>query len=300
MSSIRPYLAIIVINYKMEELTISFIQNELAKVTYPHITVVVNNSATDTSNTILCNGLGATLVTTWDSIEDNNNNIYILSSQENLGFAKANNLGVEFCRNIFNPQYFLFTNNDVQFKDENVVELLINKLQSTPDAGVIGPHIVGLDGKEQSPHPYMTFWDRMIWMYWSTFFYSKEKKNRRFQLDYPQKAQEGFHYYVMGSFFMVRAKDFFHCGMMDSNTFMYAEELILSERMKAIGKGVYYYPKATVIHAHGATTGKHAQNKSREWQFESLMYYYITYHHINSLMLQLGRMTHWLKKKIKR
>ena len=30
--------------------------------------------------------------------------------------------------------------------------------------------------------------------------------------------------------------------MFDSSTFLYAEEKILAERMKAIGKGIYYDP----------------------------------------------------------
>ena len=291
----RP-LAIIIINYKMEELTISFIKEELAKVTTPHITIVVNNAATDESNKTLCNGLKATLVTEQHTLVCDDHDIYVLPSKENLGFARGNNLGADFCRYNFDSQYLLFSNNDIKFADNDIVEKLMAKLQDTPGAGIIGPRVIGLDGKEQSPHPYVSFWDRMIWMYWSTFFYSKEKKNQRFKFDYSQKAKEGYHYYVMGSFFMVRASDFYQCGMMDSNTFMYAEELILSERMKAIGRGVYYYPLGTVVHAHGATTQKFAKARSRDWQFASLLYYYRTYHHVGWLMCQLARLTHSLMR----
>ena len=73
----------------------------------------------------------------------------------------------------------------------------------------------------------------------------------------------------MGSFLLVKAFDFYNCGMFDSHTFLYAEEPILAERMAAIGKRVYYYPDSEVIHEHGVTTSKFAKDKRSEWQFES-------------------------------
>lgn len=294
-------LAVIIINYRMEELTIKMILQELSKVVTPHKTIVVNNEANDISNMLLSKSLDAQLIlNAKEQKADMTKNVYVLSSVENLGFARGNNLGAEFCRRSFNPEFLLFCNNDIEFSDIDVAEQLIKKIRTTPRIGVIGPRVVGLDGKEQSPHPFLSFWDRMVWMYWSTFFYSKEKKIRRFHLDYTQKAKEGFHYYVMGSFFIVNADDFYQCGMMDSKTFMYAEELILSERMKAIGKGIYYYPQVTVIHAHGATTAKHAHGKSQDWQFESLMYYYKAYLHVCWPILQIGRITHYLMKLTKK
>ena len=59
---------------------------------------------------------------------------------------------------------------------------------------------------------------------------SLKRKQMRFNLNYAQNAQEGYHYKVMGSFFMLRAKDFFDCGEMDPHTFLFAEETILTER----------------------------------------------------------------------
>lgn len=287
-------LSIIVINYKMEDLTISFVRDELCKVKTPHKVVIVNNAATPESNAVLSKALKAQVIADVEADVETGNDIFIISSPENLGFARGNNLGADFSKRHFNSEYILFSNNDIVFKDDNVVESLINKLETLPDAGVIGPMVIGLDGIEQSPWPYRSFWDREIWMYWSTFFYSKEKKIQRFQLDYPQKAAEGYHHYVMGSFFMVRANDFFECGMFDPKTFLYAEEEILSERMAAIGKKVYYLPAACVIHAHGSTTSKMSRNKASDLQFKSECYYYKTYRHTCFLTLLLGKITHVL------
>ena len=293
-------VGIIVINYKMEELTIRFVQEELSKISTSHLTVIVNNSENEESDSLLCERLGAVLVTEPEMECNRPSTVYVLSTQKNLGFARANNLGALFCKKNGNPAHLLFANNDIQLPDNNVVEKLIERLESLPDAGVIGPRVIGLDGKEQSPYPYVSFWDRNIWMYWSTFFYSKEKKTRRFQLDYQAKAKEGFHYYVMGCFFMARSADFFECGMMDPHTFLYAEEPILSERMSAIGKSVYYYPGTSVLHAHGATTLLIDNRKKKDLQFESEVYYYKTYRHTSRLLLWIGGLTHVLMKEWKR
>ena len=292
-------LAVIVVNYKLEDLTISFVEKELSKIKLPHITVIINNEATDQSNSKLCKALKAKLLESNSFDVDNTNGIFVLPSPENLGFAKGNNLGVYFTKKYFNPAFFLFTNNDIKISDNNVVDKLISKLESVSSAGVIGPRVIGLDGKNQSPYPYRSFWDKHIWIYWSTFFYSREKKIKKFRIDYPDFAKEGYHYYVMGSFFVVRAKDFYDCGMFDPHTFLYAEELILSERMKGLGKKVYYYPEVSVIHAHGVTTSKFSKGKSNDWLFESECYYYKNYIHTSSLLILIGRFTYHLMKVTK-
>ena len=68
----------------------------------------------------------------------------------------------------------------------------------------------------------------------------------------------------MGSFFIVKTQDFINCGMMDPNTFLYAEEIILSEKLKKINKQVYYFPSVTVLHEHGQTTSMHLNNNQMQ------------------------------------
>ena len=292
-------VGIVIINYKREDLTVRFVREELSRIRIPHMTVIVNLAASDESNEHLCKELEAKLVGGSGDVVFSQESICVLPSPENLGFAKGNNLGAAFCRKNGNPDYLLFANNDIRFLDDDVVAQMVEKLESLPDAAVIGPRVVGLDGKAQSPFPYMSFWRRRIWMYWSTPFLSKEKKIRQFQLDYPEKAKEGYHYYVMGCFFLVRAADFYACGMMDPHTFLYAEEPILSERMAAIGKKFYYFPETCVLHAHGATTSHHSVERNRRWQFESEVYYYRTYRHTSRLVLLLGRVTYKMMEALK-
>ena len=87
-----------------------------------------------------------------------------------------------------------------------------------------------------------------------------------------------YHYQVMGSFFMVPSQAFIDAGMFDTSTFLYYEESILTEKMLLIGKKVYYYPKASVIHEHGTTTKKYLDYlKIDRMKYESASYYFSKY-----------------------
>ena len=284
-------IAIILVNYKDEERTITYIKEELSKIKSPHLIVIVNNEATDLTDNVLMSNLNAVLIKNTDQ-KPHTSNCYVLSQPENLGFAKGNNLGAEFLFKYFDISHFLISNIDIRFINDDVVDKLIEKLESLTDVGLIGCKVVGLDGVNQSPEPYSPFWNRYIWMYWLTPFLTATKKTKIFQLDYSQKAPEGEHYKIMGSFFIVNAQDFKNCGMMDPNTFLYAEEMILSDRLKRIHKKTYYFPDVAVLHEHGKTINQHFKiSKSMRLQFESEVYYYRTYHGVSLLSIFLGKLS---------
>ena len=257
-------LGIVVVSYRSDERTIRFVQEELHKVLLPHRIVVVDNGATVQEAASLAARLGDTVTAVLPA--------------ENGGFAKGNNLGVRYLNALEKMDAFLFVNNDIRFESPDVVEHLFEKLHAHPEAGAAGPEIVGLDGRRQSPEAYLGLWDRYVLMDLSTPFLSRERKARRFLLDYAENAGEGAHYKLMGSCLMVSAEAFVRAGMFDENTFLYAEEPILSERMAAIGKCQYFCPSVRVVHEHGATISTHHSRwKMRKMQLTSMLYYYRTY-----------------------
>jgi len=270
-------LAIILVNYKDEVRTAVYVKEELSKISIPHYIIVVNNSSTPESDNKLTSDLNAVLTTDIQA-RPVVSECYIISQPENLGFAKGNNLGATFALQHFKINHFLISNNDIRFIDSNVVEKLVERLDSLHNVGLIGPKVVGLDGRKQSPEPYLSIWNRYVWMHWLTPFLSTKKKAEMFKLDYSEIAEEGVHYKIMGSFFIVKAADFQGCGLMDPNTFLYSEELILSERLKSIGKYNYYFPQVAVLHEHGQTINQHINHrKSTILKFKSESYYYHKY-----------------------
>ena len=82
------------------------------------------------------------------------------------------------------------------------------------------------------------------------------------------------------------------CGMMDPNTFLFSEEMILAERMKAIKRDVYFYPAVTILHEHNQTISKFIVDKKKFMlRFESECYYYRTYRNVSLLSTYIGKLS---------
>ena len=251
-------LGIVVVNYRDYDRTERFIREEVSRIRTPYRVVVVDNGGEAGKAQALKEGTGAEVLV-----------------RANDGFAAGCNAGAEALKD---AEVLLFTNSDLHLASDNVVDALMEKLSANPEIGVIGPEVVGLDGRRQSPEPYMGLWKRYVWMYLCTPFLTRKAKRRIFLLDYSEEASEGFHYRVMGSFFLCRRIDWEAVGGMDPHTFLYAEESILSERMKAIGKKVCFLPSVRVVHEHGATIRSYFDRRKTAWlRFQSDAYYYRTY-----------------------
>lgn len=254
-------VGIVVVSYHSDDLTIRYVREELSRITVPYHVVVVENGGGSADDTLEQALPGVTVLHTG-----------------NKGYAAGCNQGARWLHEHVRPEAILFSNNDIRFQSDDVVETLCSALAAHEDAGAIGPCIVGPDGRRQSPEPYRGLWNRYFWMYVSTPFLSRAKKREKFQLDYAEHAGEGFHYKLMGSFLMVRTEDFFRAGCFDEHTFLYAEEPILSERLSAIGKGCWYCPAVTVLHDHGTVIrSAYRQKESDLLQFRSMAYYYRRY-----------------------
>ncbi|MBR4808978.1 MAG: glycosyltransferase family 2 protein [Bacteroidales bacterium] len=275
-------IGIIVINFGNTERTVRFVKEECSKVAAEHRVVVVDNGSGEAAV--------AELKAALEGLAD------IVPAKENLGFAKGNNLGADYAIRQFGADFLLFVNNDIVFTYPDLTDRLAAKLNELPEAGIIGPKVVGPDGRLQSPSPKATFSQRNLLPYWGKLVYSKGTLRRKMMVDYAETAPEGPCATVSGCCFMVKAEAFAEAGMFDPATFLYGEEMILSARMKAIGKVTYYYPAVSVLHEHGATTRKYYDRKRiRSMKFESEAYYYRKYEKTPGWQITLGRFTLWLK-----
>ena len=298
-------IASIIVGYRNESLTTEFVQKELSKLDVETIVVVVNNSSTVESCRILREKLNACIVGADFSCYESGHRVYVLDVKENLGFAKANNLGVSFISRFFPEiEYVLFTNNDIRIVDPQVVRVLIDKYESVEGIGVIGPNILHVDGTRQTPMPMSYLWSNI----WETLSYPLMSIRRKQSIEYCDLAQEGFHYTFAECFFISRLKDYVACGMMDPHTFLYAEGCILSERMSKIGLGYYFVPDMTVIHDNGSTTRKYLGTVVYKMISQSNAYYYQAYRGysafsvwcflaVSNMMCKLAAIKRSLKKR---
>ena len=114
-------ISVIIVNYKNEKLTVSYVKNEISKMSGIHSVIIVNNQATPESDDYLRSSLNAEVVYDINTVVPLNSFIYIIHNDENVGFAQGNNKGAEFVVKKF-PQvhFFLFTNNDIVVNPEQL------------------------------------------------------------------------------------------------------------------------------------------------------------------------------------
>ncbi len=200
---------------------------------------------------------------------------YILAS-DNLGYAKGNNLGIEYLDTI-GVDTILISNNDIQFPQETFAFSRLMEAVKRKNVVASGSDVFGLDGNRQSPCRFLSLRDRWHrgmkgWPLCRIFY---RKVSETFE-----PKEEGPVYRFIGAFFVIDTKKFMQIGMFDEHTFLYGEELILAERAKAHGYRMYYVPGVWVVHEDGfSTKKKFASNpyKKLETQMNSDLYYYETY-----------------------
>lgn len=275
-------VGIVVVAYKSAQMTIDFVKREHHNIDIPFVMCIVNNEATDEDSQMIADGIGAEIVDNSFRASDCSNIFFVISSKENLGFAKGNNLGTNFLLANFKITHLLFSNNDIEIKSQNCISVLVNKLESDKRIGAIGPRVISLDGTYQWPHDRVISIYRQIGWIVLPFLRRKHKKEAN---DNPVPPSD-FTYWVQGSFLLMSAEVFKQIGMFDPHTFLYAEEPILAEKLRLIGKHMYYESSVEVLHYEGGTiVKKHGSKKSEQMVMESNCYYYRKYLHNNAFLV---------------
>ena len=277
--------SLIIVDFFSIERTLQFIEECMDKIIDSEELnyIIIDNTPQRYAHNELCQK-GYSLEKIKNSAEDVESYSFILHSQtiiladsgKNLGYGGGNNLGARVAADIFDDIYFVFSNNDLLFPEPFRLFDLQEKMKKTADIAVIGPNIIGQDdGAPQSPFKYQNMWQQTVMNFYhmlSDKLFSGYESN----LDYSEESKKC--YWVCGCFMMVQASDFFRVNGFDEKTFLYGEEMILSERMKTIGKDCFFMNDITIIHDHGKTVHKHMSELKRlELSVKSSWYYFKTY-----------------------
>ena len=279
-------LGIVVVSYHNPAMTIRFVKNELTKLKMQYTLVIVNNDSSMSKSLDLAEKCGVSFVDDDINGKVPNNSSYLIWSPGNLGYAKGNNKGVAFLNRIGGYTHFLFSNDDIEIKDSDILEKLWAVMDSHPRIGIVGPRIVGLDGREQSPHDcYISPYRHIGWKLLKPF--RKKRKQNNIAFETACNSHPKITYWVCGAFMMVRADVFNQVGGFDTRTFLYYEEVILAEKFKNLGLGVMYVPSCCVVHFEGGSSKNTPSKRSLQISKESSFVYYKYYRHVNPWVLML-------------
>ena len=79
------------------------------------------------------------------------NKVFLISNNENLGFAKGNNLGFKYAKEKLHADFIILINNDTLIEQSDFLSLIINKY-SKVKFHILGPDILSTqDGLHQNP-----------------------------------------------------------------------------------------------------------------------------------------------------
>lgn len=276
-------IGIVVVSYHNPDMTTRYVTTELPKLTTPYTLVVVNVAATKEDSIKLADACGLCFRDDVESPTVAKAKGYLIWRPDNLGYAKGNNEGVRFLNSIGEFSHFVFSNDDIEIRDTNILDVLSEKMSEYDDVACIGPRIVGIDGHDQSPH------DRYISPYrligWRLFPFLRKRKDPSPQSENITPSSR-YTYWVCGAFMMVEAKEFLKIDMFDENTFLYYEEAILAERLIMNGKKVFFEPSVEVVHYEGGSS-MNSNKIKRMHERNSRSYYFKEYKHINPIMIGL-------------
>ena len=187
-----------------------------------------------------------------DYLTDRFPSVNIISSNHNLGFARANNIAIRQC----SGDYVLLLNPDT-IVGENALDEVVAFMDAHPKAGGVGVCMLKVDGtpamesRRGFPTPLTAF-------YKMSGLCARFPKSRRFGHYYmgylPWSSAEKIEV-ISGAFCMVRHEALDRIGLLDEDFFMYGEDIDLSYRLLKGGYENWYVP-ARILHYKGESTHK--------------------------------------------
>lgn len=188
-----------------------------------------------------------------ENILENKEHFSIIKSDENLGFAKANNQAMKIAKG----RNFLILNPDVILHN-NVVKILSDYLDENSEVGMVGPKVLNSDGSFQQPcfrgKPYPK--DTLFHLIGLAKAFPKNEYFNGYALWHLDRNQIQNCWALSGCCMMVKKALFEKIGGMDEQFFMYQEETDWGIRTKEAEKEIVYNPNAIVTHIGGVTTKK--------------------------------------------
>jgi GT2 family glycosyltransferase len=206
-------------------------------------------------------------------------NVKIIKNNSNLGFSKANNIGLKHVSN----EDLLFMNSDMELID-NSINSLLEYFKNNDNIGIIGPKFLNPDLTPQaSVFPRQTALNAF-----KEFWLNQKNTYSKYipSIKDPIKV-----WAISGGCILTRKSFFESIGGWNEKYFFYFEDMDLCRKINKIGKDVIFYPQCQIIHRHGASGTKLAdpQNQWRRLIPGSKKYHGLLMHYLINAIIWSGQ-----------
>ena len=248
----RDSLAIIIVTFNSTEEIDGCLQSlDGYTAPFPTTITVVDNASSD--------GTAEHVRQRWPSVQ-------VINSGGNIGFAKANNIGIRATES----DYVLLLNPDTVARP-GAIQTLVRGLASHPEAAVAGARLLGPTGfPELSWGAAITPWNETKQMLFSRLYLRKIRSVVRRMDRLSRQAREVD--WVSGACMVIRRADLDAIGGLDERYFMYNEDVDLCMEMRKRGRTTLYVAGAEVLHYRGKSAPKNPELERRR-QLSHVAYY---------------------------
>lgn len=236
-------VSIIIVNYNTKQLTeacLNSIKEKTDGITYEII--LVDNASTDGSVDFF----------------KQRNDICFISQQKNLGFGKANNLGIKYA----SGKYVFLLNSDTYLYN-NAIKMFFDYCERNQDKHIGAVGCLLKDANLQRTHSFANFpkirkvlFARIISPLFKICGKTYNTLDKNFLIkDHPFKVD-----YVTGADLFIKKSLIEEYGAFDPDFFMYFEETEMQYRLTKAGYNSYILPTPGIVHLEGGSIKKTKKN----------------------------------------
>jgi N-acetylglucosaminyl-diphospho-decaprenol L-rhamnosyltransferase len=257
------HLAVVIVSWNVRGLLTACLRSLLADLASTELATevwVVDNGSSDGTSKMVA-----------EAFPD----VHLIASQENLGFVKGNNRALNeiLDREALSVDYFWLLNPDTEVQP-GATAALVAALEAHPQAGIVGPKLLYLDGSLQ--HSAFRF-PGLVQLLFELFPLPARLYDTPLNGRYPRRLYAKIEPFTvdhpLGASMLVRGEAIADVGLMDEDFFMYCEEIDWCWRMHESDWQALCAPAAHVIHRAGQSSGQvQAASFANLWKSRAILY----------------------------
>lgn len=200
--------------------------------------------------------------------------------EENIGFARGNNIGIKYSRDILHADYVCCLNNDTILEQKDFFKILVNEYDNT-GAALIGPQVIISDNSIQrfsskimdvdvykkqllalTKGSYIEYIKMKIK---SAFLFRKLNSIRRKMIGIEENPFVDQNDVLLHGCCLIFSPIFFqYLSGFDDRTFLYREEELLFLSVKRYNLKTQYTPKLKIKHLEDVSTNSISKNRKKK------------------------------------
>lgn len=255
-------VSIILVNYNTRKLTMECLKSIYEKTSGVNFEVIVIDNASEDDSI--------------QAIKKNFSQVQVIESPINLGFGRANNLGIKASK----AKYVFFLNTDTVLIN-NAVKILFDFMENDKEAGACGGNL--FDEKMKPVHSFgFLKTPQSHFLRLSGLRYFCEDSSNDSNRDKVQQVEQ-----IIGADLMIRKSVLNETGVFDERFFLYFEESELQFRIQKAGYKIFYTPEAQIFHFEGGSSPKNKKFRRQVIAQSEYLYFSLCCKQTPQLILNL-------------